>query len=211
MIIDEGLRPILISAWAGVVFHILSMRTLGWLSVAVALLLLLLARNPPRSSRSQEPLVLAPADGRVTRITATTLPLEEPNLPVTIEISNGFFDVHVARAPIDGRPKSPAHHHSQSSSRRVHQPGSDERIQLIWESSNGPVAVRQAAVTFGKRLTDSTATGTAVRRGDRVGLTRPGDSVELLLPLQAEVLTTVGEHVRAGETTIARLPHGVER
>ncbi len=211
MIIDEGLGPILVAAWTGVVLLILSMRTLGWLCVTVALLLVLLARNPLRSNRSHGSFVLAPADGRVTRIAASMAPLEEPHLPVAIEISSGFLDVHVARAPVDGRSGSSANDTSIMSSRRAPRLAPGERSRLVWESSSGPVAVRQAATALGKRLPDQTANGATVHRGDRVGLTRPGDSVELLLPLRAEVLTTVGDHVRAGETAVARLPGGINR
>jgi phosphatidylserine decarboxylase len=44
-----------------------------------------------------------------------------------------------------------------------------------------------------------------MERGERFGMIRFGSRTDLYLPLDAEILVSVGEKVKGGETAVARL------
>jgi len=48
--------------------------------------------------------------------------------------------------------------------------------------------------------------GDELRRGQRFGMIRFGSRTEVYLPLDAEILVKVGDHVKGGASVIARLP-----
>jgi phosphatidylserine decarboxylase len=48
--------------------------------------------------------------------------------------------------------------------------------------------------------------GDTLKKGERFGMIRFGSRTELYLPLNAQVLVKVGDHVLGGATIIARLP-----
>jgi phosphatidylserine decarboxylase len=48
--------------------------------------------------------------------------------------------------------------------------------------------------------------GDELKRGERFGMIRFGSRTEVYLPLDAEILVGVGDHVKGGESVIARLP-----
>jgi len=51
--------------------------------------------------------------------------------------------------------------------------------------------------------------GDRVARGERIGLVRFGSRVDLWLPGEAEVLVSVGSHVKGGSSVLARFPETV--
>lgn len=78
---------------------------LGYWYVGVQLLLVALfmaycLRDQHRAAPADETLVVAPADGRVTRF--SPLDPADPRSPTVVIIFLSVFDVHVNRAPIAG-------------------------------------------------------------------------------------------------------------
>jgi phosphatidylserine decarboxylase len=78
---------------------------LGYWYAAAALLLVALFmayffRDPHRAAPADETLVVAPADGRVTRV--SPLDPADPQSPTVVSIFLSVFDVHVNRSPIAG-------------------------------------------------------------------------------------------------------------
>ena len=49
--------------------------------------------------------------------------------------------------------------------------------------------------------------GDELKKGDRFGMIRFGSRTEVYLPLNAEILVRIGDHVRGGSAVIARLPN----
>lgn len=210
MIINEGIVPVLVSVWAGITLVILGTRGIGWSIVAVGLLLVVLARNPPRFDESGEDLVVAPADGRVKRVNAILPSDEAENPSIEIEIENGLFDVHVTRAPISGTSRILPRTSRRTSPGTAHSTTAPQRIEVVWEEC-GPTILSQRAHMLRTRTIDSLDGTLETRKGSRIGLTPPGGTVKMTLPLWAEVTTTVGQHVRAGETVVARFPTRIAR
>src|SRR5690242_209178 len=79
---------------------------LGWLGTIATAWCAYFFRDPPRVTPVAEGLVVSPADGRVSQITAVSPPRElglgdTPMLRVSVFMS--VFDCHVNRSPVAGR------------------------------------------------------------------------------------------------------------
>jgi phosphatidylserine decarboxylase len=118
-----------------------------------------------------------------------------------------IFDVHTNRAPIDG-----------SIVYRQHRPGlfldarrpdcsaKNESMTWAFENPRVTIVVRQIAGVIARRIVAWANVGDELKKGERFGMIRFGSRTELYLPITAEVLVKVGDHVLAGSTIIARLP-----
>jgi phosphatidylserine decarboxylase len=68
------------------------------------------------------------------------------------------------------------------------------------------VAVRQIAGKVARRIVGWAGPGAKLARGERLGMIRFGSRVEIFLPPDTQVLVTPGQHVKGGETILARRP-----
>jgi len=164
-------------------------------------------RNPEPSLPGDPALVVAPGQGRVIRVEEADEPTWLGSRARKISIFLNVFDVHVQRAPVTG---SVGHY--------VYRPGAyavawadkasedNEQASLGLETEAGRVLVRQIAGLVARRIVTDPREGDAVSRGERIGLIRFGSRVDLFLPLEWEVLTVVGDKVKAGSTPLARMP-----
>src|SRR5438270_9716815 len=79
---------------------------LGWIGLLATLWCVYFFRDPPRVTPLREGLVIAPADGRVSRIANAVPPAElalgDKPLP-RVSIFMSVFDCHVNRSPLSGR------------------------------------------------------------------------------------------------------------
>ncbi len=64
----------------------------------------------------------------------------------------------------------------------------------------------QIAGLIARRIVCWVREGMRIRKGERFGLIRFGSRLEVFMPPEAAVLVREGEHVKAGETSIGRLP-----
>jgi phosphatidylserine decarboxylase len=162
-------------------------------------------RDPERQVPSDPDAVIAPADGRVIVAGAA-----EPSAPAGLWRQVSIFlsplDVHINRAPVDG-----------CATRVEHRPGRflpayeanaaavNDRNEIWIDRGGEPVVCRQIAGVLARRVVCRLAPGEFVQAGERLGLMKFGSRFDVFLPERAEVLVTVGDRVRAGETVIARL------
>ena len=178
-------------------------------AIPAALLTLALAsffRDPARRIPQDPRLVLSPADGKVVAIEGARGE-EAGGRCVSIFLS--LFNVHVNRAPVDGRvtgirytPGSflPAYHEKASDL--------NEQNLILLETGNGPMAVKQIAGVIARRIRCWKAAGDTVSRGERIGFITFGSRVDLILPARAELRVAVGDRVRGGTTVVAVFPDG---
>ncbi|MCS7049410.1 MAG: phosphatidylserine decarboxylase [Verrucomicrobiae bacterium] len=172
------------------------------LSFALLLFTLWFFRDPERTP-PQDPLALvAPADGRVTDIQAGTDGTQ------TLGIFLSVFDVHVQRAPLDGVIADvryePGKFHDARDARASTE---NEKRTIVLESADGyRLVVRQIAGLIARRIVGWKEAGNLVQRGERIGMIRFGSRVELTLPVGTEITARVGQHVKGGETIVARRP-----
>lgn len=163
-------------------------------------------RDPVRTSDADLSVVLAPADGRVTEIVEVDDPFfGGPARRITIFLS--IFNVHVQRAPVSGTVTHRSFKSGQFLAAWDPKASSlNEQASLGFQSDAGPVMVRQITGLIARRIVTDPNEGDMVRRGERIGLIRFGSRVDLILPLDWEVVTSVGDKVATGQTPLATMP-----
>jgi len=194
---------------------------------AGAALMMYFFRDPERVPPEEEGVVLSPADGKVVYVkrieeeshfvsikAGTRYPLEEllqAKWPFRggrlIGIEMNVLDVHVNRAPIEGRVtlckkidggfpglgKKNAEVRSQ-------------RAATLIDNGKVLVGVVQIASRFVRGIVSYVKEGQQVAIGERIGMIRFGSQVDLAIPdsVDYEITVDTGQVVRAGVTVMAR-------
>jgi phosphatidylserine decarboxylase len=193
-----------------VVLLIVSWFVSGWLSLVFLLLIFYtfaFFRDPDRAAPSDTNAVVAAADGTVADI----IEMEEPEILKTktqrVGIFLSIFDVHTNRAPVDGRIVYRQHRQGLCLDARS-KDCSDKNESMTWAFQNASVTivVRQLTGAIARRIVAWAQVGDELKKGERFGMIRFGSRTEVYLPLNAELLVKVGDHVSGGSTIIARLP-----
>ncbi len=182
----------------------------GWLSLLFLLLIfftLAFFRDPERTVPAAPNEIVAAADGTVMDI----IELDENQVLRTktrrVGIFLSIFDVHTNRAPIDGRVIYRQHQEGLCvDARRPDCSEKNESMTWAFENPRVTIVVRQITGAIARRIVAWSQIGDELKKGERFGMIRFGSRTELYLPLNAEVLVKVGDHVLGGSTIIARLP-----
>ena len=182
----------------------------GWLALMFLVLIVytfFFFRDPEREVPADPKAVVAAADGTIADITE----IEETDLLKTktrrVGIFLSIFDVHTNRAPVDGKIIYRQHREGVCFDARSSE-CSEKNEALTWgfENAQGTFVVRQLTGAIARRIVAWADVGDEVQKGDRFGMIRFGSRTEVYLPLTADVLVKVGDHVAGGSTIIARLP-----
>ncbi len=178
------------------------------LPLALALFVFSFFRDPQRSAPGGEDELASPADGLVSDIVT----LEDPALgrsSVRIGIFLSVFDVHVNRVPCSGTIVRVDHReggfHDARDDRAI---AENQAATIVIERPDGrQVGVRQITGLIARRIICPVQPGDPVVRGDRYGMIRFGSRTELIIDVDDldEVLVSVGDRVRGGETILARM------
>jgi phosphatidylserine decarboxylase len=182
----------------------------GWLSLLFLLLIFCtfaFFRDPKRTVPAGPNVIVAAADGTVMDI----IELDEKQVLKTktlrIGIFLSIFDVHTNRAPIDGKVIYRRHQEGLCvDARRPDCSEKNESMTWAFENPRVTIVVRQITGAIARRIVAWSQIGDELEKGERFGMIRFGSRTELCLPLNAEVLVKVGDHVLGGSTVIARLP-----
>ena len=184
-----------VSAWLSLVFFVLIVYTFAFF------------RDPERRVPADSSAVVAAADGKITDI----IEIDETEILKTktqrVGIFLSIFDVHVNRAPIDGRVVYRQHREGLClDARRPECSEKNESMTWAFQNSRVTIVVRQLTGAVARRIVAWSQIGDELEKGDRFGMIRFGSRTEVYLPLAATVLVKVGDHVSGGLTIIARLP-----
>jgi phosphatidylserine decarboxylase len=164
-------------------------------------------RDPDRSVPVDPNAVVAAADGVVRDISE----VEESDVLKTktrrIGVFLSIFDVHTNRAPIDGRIIFRQRREGLCLDARSPE-CSEKNEAMTWAFKNpcATIIVRQLTGAIARRIVAWADVGDELKKGARFGMIRFGSRTEVYLPLAANVLVKVGDHVAGGSTIIARLP-----
>jgi len=181
-----------------------------WLALFCVLLIfcvLAFFRDPDRTVPADPNLIVAAADGTVMDI----VELDESQVLKTrtrrVGIFLSIFDVHTNRVPIDCRIIYRQHREGLClDARRPECSEKNESMTWAFQSPRVTIVVRQITGVIARRIVAWANVGDELKKGQRFGMIRFGSRTELYLPLNAEVLVKIGDHVLAGSTIIARLP-----
>jgi len=164
---------------------------LGWLGVVATLWCAYFFRDPARVTPLREGIVVAPADGRVSRVIDAVPPKElelgERPLP-RVSIFMSVFDCHVNRSPLAGKVERIIYHTGAFVSADLDKASeSNERNSLLIASNGHRIGVVQIAGLVARRIVSR---------------------VDVYLPAGVRPLVAEGQTAIAGETVIADLAAG---
>ncbi len=200
--------------WPAIVFILI---------LLLALFLLNFYRNPERNIPAGNNIV-SPADGKIISILKVknnkirinkgflgkieTLAKDVAKECYVISIFMSPFDVHVNRAPLDGKIISVRHEKGKYfAAFSLKNSLMNEKNEIIMENRKiGKVKVIQIAGFLARRIICTVSRGEKVNKGQRVGSILLGSQVSLILP--AKKINPVirnGQKVIGGETIIAKL------
>src|SRR5262245_13897332 len=177
-----------------------------WFFVLLLLCTVAFFRDPERTVPADPNVIVAAADGTVMDVVELdeNEVLKDKTRRVGIFLS--VFDVHTNRAPIDGRVVYRRHRPGLFvDARRPDCSEKNESMTWAFENPRVTVVVRQITGAIARRIVAWANIGDELKKGERFGMIRFGSRAELYLPLDAQVLVKVGDHVLGGSTIIARL------
>ena len=203
-ILRESIPFIAIPMIVAIVSLILGLWSLVGLSVFVALFMAFFFRDPRREPPIDPNVVVAPADGKVTRVVA--LDENSDDSPTLVSIFLSPLDVHINRAPIPGTIRDV-----------VYSPGKflmatnknasivNEQNILTIQNDRITVVCKQIAGILARRIVCWKRTGDNLILGERFGLIKFSSRTDLVLPPNVSVTVSEGQRVRGGVTVIGRI------
>jgi phosphatidylserine decarboxylase len=163
-------------------------------------------RLPYRFVQTDAENILSGADGHVVvieKIFETTY-FQDQRIQVSVFMSP--LNVHVNWYPISGEILYTQYHHgSHIPAFRPKASLENERMSIVIENEQGKsVMMTQIAGMVARRVFTNAKKGAYVFQGEEAGIIRFGSRVDLILPLDAEIMVHLGQNVRACETVIAK-------
>jgi len=200
----EGIVYILVPGALAVLFFALGFWPVGLVFVALALFMAFFFRDPRRQPPTDANVIVAPADGRVTRVKPVDDQSESSATVISIFLSP--LDVHINRAPIAGKITNISY-----------TPGkflmaTDENASLVNEQNaltiegeKITVVCKQIAGILARRIVCWKQAGDNVALGERFGLIKFSSRTDVLLPASVEILVAEGDRVKGGTSVIGRI------
>ncbi len=162
-------------------------------------------RIPARPLLADEGTVFSPCDGTV--VVAEDVMENEVTGEKRIQVSvfMSVTNVHQNWFPVGGRVSYFKHHNGRFMV-AWHPKSSDdnERTTTAVETPHGVVVFRQVAGMVARRIVSYARVGSDAVQNTPCGFIKFGSRVDLYLPLDAEILVTLGQKVRGSQTPIAR-------
>jgi phosphatidylserine decarboxylase len=188
----------------------------------VGLLILLFFRDPRReyseaAGTGDGGVVLAAADGLITRIDEIEDPEIGPGRHQRIVTFLSVFDVHVQKTPAAGEVIASRYAAGRKVAAFREDAGEvNEKHLTVFKRENGDlVGVRQIAGLLARRVVCYLQEGDRVRRAQPMGLIKFGSRVDLLVPAGYRLLVKKGDRVKNGLTPMAAagsaMPAGSEK
>jgi phosphatidylserine decarboxylase len=176
----------------------------GALCLLLAAFMAFFFRDPRRDCPRDETLILSPADGRVVAVAPVDASLEDS--PTQISIFLSPLNVHINRTPmagdiIDVVYKPGAFH---IASRDIASVENEQNVVTV-RGKQVTIVFRQIAGVLARRVVFWKKKGDHVAPGDKVGLMKFSSRMDVVLPIEVEVLVRRDQKVTGGITVIGRI------
>ncbi len=186
-----------------------------WAGGAFALLalgVLLFFRDPHRVYQGDPAVVIAAADGVVTRVDTLEDPAVGPGRFHRVVTFLNVFDVHVQRVPVSGKVIATSLTRGKKVAAFREDAGEvNERLLTVLErdasvegTAGDRIGVRQIAGLVARRVVGYLEPGQEVRQGEHLGVIKFGSRVDILVPESYEILVAKGDRMRGSETMVAK-------
>jgi len=202
-IVKESIPYILVPGLIGVAAAVLGFWYVAAFLFVVTLFMVYFFRDPKRVPPADPDVVVAPADGRVTRIGPSRSGSDAPNV---ISIFLSPLDVHINRSPIPGKIVDV-----------IYSPGkflmaTNEKASLVNEQNaltiqgeKITVVCKQIAGILARRVVCWKGKGDNLGLGERFGMIKFSSRTDVLLPPNVQITVKEGQRVRGGTTVIGRI------
>lgn len=205
MIRKEGFPYIGGALFLASFFYLLWLEPLAIACIVLSLFFLYFFRDPERTPPQDRNLLVSPADGKVIMIRQGGETLCPQNY-TEISIFMSPFDVHVNRAPFDGKVKevvyTPGKFFSAFKERAYRE---NENIKITLTTAHGDIILRQVAGVIARRAVCWVKEGDSLKKGERFGMIKFSSRVDICLPSSFRVMIREGDKIKAGKTVIASL------
>jgi phosphatidylserine decarboxylase len=203
-IVRESIPFIAVPALLGIAVLVFGFWYLTILCAIIAGFMAYFFRDPKRVPPSDPNLVVAPADGRVTRVAPTTFIDNAPATLVSIFLSP--LDVHINRSPIAGRvldiSYSPGKFLMATNEKAS---AVNEQNALIIQGEKVTVVCKQIAGILARRVVCWTRKGDNLALGERFGMIKFSSRTDVILPQNVKVTVKEGSRVCGGVTIIGQI------
>ncbi|HEY6804095.1 MAG TPA: phosphatidylserine decarboxylase family protein [Pyrinomonadaceae bacterium] len=203
-LVKESIPFIVVPLILGLVSLAFGLWIVFGLFVFVVLFMAFFFRDPNRVVPGDADIVVAPADGRVTRV--QPLAPEQADSATVVSIFLSPLDVHINRSPIVGKVVDV-----------VYSPGkflmaTNERASLVNEQNiltiqgeKVTVVCKQIAGILARRVVCWKKKGDNLELGERFGLIKFSSRTDVILPANVTVTVSVGDRVVGGTTVIGKI------
>lgn len=163
-------------------------------------------RDPERKIPEGEGIFVSPADGKVILVRDI---LESEHLKKNVKQISIFmspFNVHVNRAPCEGKIKEVKHNKGRFlAAYKDDSSLKNENVAMVLETKYGDILVRQVAGYIARRAVCRVKVSNSLKRGERYGIIKFSSRLDVYLPKDVEIKVSLGDKVKAGETIIGIL------
>jgi phosphatidylserine decarboxylase len=204
----EGIFYVLVPGALAVVLILLGFWPVGLFFAAVAAFMAFFFRDPRRQPPKDPNVVLAPADGRVTRVQRLEGEATESasGSATVVSIFLSPLDVHINRAPIAGEITDVSYMRGKFlMATNENSSIVNEQNALTIKGEKITVVCKQIAGILARRIVCWKRVGQRVDLGERFGLIKFSSRTDLILPSNVEVLVAEGARVKGGTTIIGRI------
>lgn len=197
--VKEGFPFVIVPALIAMFLAYFQLWLLAGIFAFIALFMTYFFRDPYREGPEGEGLILAAADGTVTRI-------DDDENGKLVSVFMSPLDVHINRSPIAGRvikaeyipgKKNPATSNKASLT--------NERNTLTIGSDGLSVRCTQIAGIMARRIVCWAREGDELEQGEKFGLIKFSSRTDVLMPANVVIQVKIGDHVKGGETIIAKM------
>jgi phosphatidylserine decarboxylase len=208
-IAKEGLRLIIPSFVFSLVLFFIHYSLLTTILAVIVLIFcffcLYFFRNPKRHTRINVSDLISPADGTVTEIKNMTETEFIGSECIRISIFMSPLDVHVNRAPCEGRIVKVLHISGEFAvAFKKDIDKENERNNILIEHNNEKILVVQIAGFLARRIIPYVKETDVVKQGDPIGIIAFGSRVDIYFPQMYEPVVQLQEKVKAGLSVVAR-------
>ncbi len=177
---------------------------IAWIAV---LFVLQFFRDPARSVPEGKGLVLSPADGRVIKVETAHDPYLKRDA-ILVSVFMNVFNVHSNRSPVDGTVSDIWYFPGKFVNADLDKASNEnERNAMHIKTPTGAdITCVQVAGLIARRILCYVKQGDTLVRGQRYGFIRFGSRVDVYLPRDAKLRTSIGDKVYATTSVLAELP-----
>jgi phosphatidylserine decarboxylase len=194
-----------ISLALSIVFFAIHLQVFAILCFIFFLFCLFFFRNPRRVSDAGKGILISPADGKILDIRQVTEQEFIQGEATRVSIFMSPVDVHVNRAPCEGRVTRVHHRDGEFAvAMKKDIEKTNERNYILLEREGEKVLIVQIAGFLARRITSYVKEGDYVKRGDPVGIIAFGSRVDTYFPKGYETMVKLHGRAKAGVTTLAR-------